>query len=901
MGCAHCSADLPQGAAFCPVCGMPAASLSQMPTALASEAATATARPFSSPPVGRVGSSASVEAGDFAPGAVFAERYRIIGLLGHGGMGDVYRADDLMLGQPVALKFLPAARLTDSAVRARFHAEVRNARQVSHPNVCRVYDLGESQGRPFISMEFVDGEDLASLLRRIGHLPSHKATEIARQLCAGLAAAHDREVLHRDLKPSNIMIDGRGRARITDFGLAVGGKDTDAGALAGTPAYMSPEQLAGQAASVRSDLYALGLVLYELYTGKKAFEAATLAEWKEKHASQPPKPPSHYSADMDPAAERVILRCLEKDAQQRPASALQVAAALPGGDPLAAALAAGETPSPELVAAAGEEGALSLAKAWGLLGSVALLVAAIFALAPFSSDLGRAPIEKSPDALADRAREIIQRAGYTERPADYATLFKRNYDYLMFRASREPSRQFYPDLGASPGSYSFLYRQSPAEMIPNNVNTAVASNSPAFDVPGMVRVWLDSSGRLLEFEARPPGVSEPPASTPPIPDWTSFFAHAGLDLTRFQAAAPRWVPELAFDARLAWEGTRAEKPGWPLTVTAASFQGQPVYFRVAGPWDQPPSVAPPRAARTVVANNLFAVVLFTTFLVAGYFARHNLKLGRGDRQGAFRIACYAFVLSALATVLRMHHVSDLLVEWMLTLQGLGSSLLVAGFVWLAYLAVEPFIRRRWPELLISWSRLLAGRFRDPLVGKEGLLGMLIGLGVAGAAHLVYALPNWWDIPRQTTVPHPPLGLRSLVGALSALLFDHLNGVTTAFGMLTTFLLLGLILRKKWLATAVLFALAMGLNSGAENVAYELPLALFISALLVLAVTRVGLWAAVVAHTLRLLMTNAPLILDFSRWHVGRTVVVLLLLTALAVYFFRVSLAGRPAFGSATLD
>ena len=165
-------------------------------------------------------SSEAIDHGRFAPGDLVAERYRIVGLLGRGGMGEVYRADDLRLGQPVALKFLPATLARDPMQLARFHAEVRLARQVSHPNVCRVYDIGEADGRHFLSMEYVDGEDLASLLRRIGRLPQDKAVEIARQLCAGLAAAHERGVLHRDLKPANVMLDGRGQVRITDFGLA---------------------------------------------------------------------------------------------------------------------------------------------------------------------------------------------------------------------------------------------------------------------------------------------------------------------------------------------------------------------------------------------------------------------------------------------------------------------------------------------------------------------------------------------------------------------------------------------------------------------------------------------------------------------------------------------------------
>ncbi len=239
-----------------------------MPTNLASPSvAEAARRPASSSRVGRLASSDSIEAGGFTPGAILAERYRIIGLLGRGGMGEVYRADDLKLGQPVALKFLPRHLAEDQDRLERFYAEVRIARQVSHPNVCRVYDVGEMDGQQYLSMEYVDGEDLASLLKRIGRLPPDKALDISRELCAGLAAAHERGVLHRDLKPANVMVDGRGRARITDFGLAIAAGEVVEGEVSGTPAYMAPEQLAGKGASVRSDVYALGLVLYELYTG----------------------------------------------------------------------------------------------------------------------------------------------------------------------------------------------------------------------------------------------------------------------------------------------------------------------------------------------------------------------------------------------------------------------------------------------------------------------------------------------------------------------------------------------------------------------------------------------------------------------------------------------------------
>ncbi len=277
----------------------------------------------------------------FAPGTLLGGRYRIVAALGRGGMGEVYRADDLILEQPVALKFLPLDLSGDPSRLARLRKEVALARRVSHPNVCRVYDLSEADRLSFLAMEYVDGEDLASLLRRIGRVPVDKATTIARELCFGLAAVHEQELVHRDLKPANVMLDGRGKVRLTDFGLAtaVAGLSVSE-AQTGTPAYMAPEQLAGSDVTTRSDLFALGLVLYELFTGKKAYAGID--------RETPPSKPSRHIGDLDPAVERIILLCVERDPGGRPDSALAVAAALPGGVLQSGTMIASETPSPRM-------------------------------------------------------------------------------------------------------------------------------------------------------------------------------------------------------------------------------------------------------------------------------------------------------------------------------------------------------------------------------------------------------------------------------------------------------------------------------------------------------------------------------------------------------------------------
>ena len=241
-------------------------------------------------------------------------------------MGEVYRAEDLKLRQEVALKFLPEEVAENPERLQRFQDEVRITRQISHPNVCRVYDIGEAAGDTFLSMEYIDGNDLAADLKRYKRLTQDRFIELAKQLCAGLAAAHDLGIVHRDLKPHNIMIDERGRLRITDFGLAAFAEEIpEQDRRAGTAAYQSPEQIRGEEVTARSDLYALGVVLYQLITGKHPLPADTIAEVKHRHLEDDPLPPSSQVSDgIRPAIDQLILKCLEKDPKKRPVSARQL-------------------------------------------------------------------------------------------------------------------------------------------------------------------------------------------------------------------------------------------------------------------------------------------------------------------------------------------------------------------------------------------------------------------------------------------------------------------------------------------------------------------------------------------------------------------------------------------------
>src|SRR6202044_428562 len=536
--------------------------------------------------------------GRFLPGRLLAGRYRIIALLGRGGMGEVYRADDLTLGQPVALKFLPEEASRDEGLLERFRNEVRIARRVSHPNVCRVYDVGDMEGHTFFTMEYVDGEDLASLLRRIGRLPEDKALDIARQLCAGLAAAHTKGVLHRDLKPANIMLDGRGQVVITDFGLA-GVVDQIQGAevRSGTPAYMAPEQLAGKEVSTRSDIYSLGLVLYEVFTGRRAFSEKPAG--KLRTGDRTLSRPSTVVKDINPVIERVILRCLETEPSARPATVLSVAAALPGGDPLAAALAAGETPSPQMVAASGETVGLRPRTAVACLVSVLVALSVATTLGIHYSGLRKMRLELTPEVLTQKARETIARLGYPEHPPDSAS----GLDYASaFQDYVEQHDKPHPDwnsvLAARPSLLRFWYRQSPEDLVAEsfrdqllNPGIVVPDDPPAV-LTGMINLQLDPQGQLIYFQAIPPE-KENSAGTPAPFDWNIPFTAAGLDPAQFQKADPLWNSLAASETRMAWTGTW---PGTerPLRVEAASLHGKPVFFSLIGDWTKPDRMQSPQ-------------------------------------------------------------------------------------------------------------------------------------------------------------------------------------------------------------------------------------------------------------------------------------------------------------------
>jgi hypothetical protein len=845
-------------------------------------------------------------AGAIPPGTIFADRYRIVSPIGRGGMGLVYRADDLRLGQTVALKFLPREVAGDQTRLNFLYAEVRNARLISHPNICRVYDIGEHEGRTFLSMEYVDGEDLASLLKRIGRLPAQKALDISHELCAGLAAAHDRGIIHRDLKPANIMIDGRGQARIMDFGLAVSRREGDQSQEpAGTPSYMAPEQWSGRGASAKSDIYSLGLVLYELFTGHRPFEALTPIEFHKKQASESPLPPSTYAPHIDPAVENVILRCLAKNPDSRPALAAEISAALPGGNPLQAAIAAGQTPSPEMVAAAGAKGSLKPAAALGFLGAfAAALILAVF-LAPRSVLLGVPGFKKNPWVLADRCQELIEKFGLPQAPRDSSYWYEADenlINWLTQKGRLGISRQPIPRLDER--LVRFRYRQSPQRLVPDGNQGIVKENNPPLDVPGMVNIDLDTEGRLLRLVVLPsPAPAQVEASE--ALDWGDLFAAAGFDISAFKPEPPKDLPPVSNDLHESWTGTLAAEPAVPLRVDGAVFQGKPVFFEVRGPWDDraPVTTLGSRVTRMILPAVWFPTVLFI-LIVGVYFARRNIRMKRGDLRGAFRISTFAFVAMASGATLLTHHVYQNFGDFMWWVRGgLAFFLFDALYIWVCYMAIEPSMRRYWPQQMISWNRLLSGRFRDPLVGRDILVGTVAGTLAAAAMFVAKAFPGWMFLPGSWSAH---VELVSLSGTFKqwGMLF-YLVGITAFYGtgwIAAITIPYALFKNRKLVIAVCLIMGAVNFCLGAPgSLLHQVIFAGIVSLILTICMFRFGIFPTMVAFFVLNLLTRMPLQFETQSWSGRASIMTMIIAVAIALYGFYIALGGRSLFGQLALD
>ena len=573
-------------------------------------------------------------------------------------------------------------------------------------------------------MEYVDGEDLASSLRRFGRIPQDKAIQIARQLCAGVAAAHEtRRAAPRSEAGQR---DARRRRRRPHHRLRHRDRCGDAGddGIAGTPQYMAPELLAGRPASTKSDIYALGLILFEIFTGKRAYDAKTLGELKQLHDTATVTTPSSIVRDLDPAVERVILRCLEKDPEQRPASALTVAAALPGGDPLAAALAAGETPSPELLVAAGESVAVPVAPALAMLAGFFLVLVLGVVAGSRGSVISQLPMAIPRDALADRASQILKKLGHGSGVADRAMGFHFDGDYLRWAQKNGPPA-WWTDLRIGrPAALIFWYRTSPETLAPSSPASRVNARDPPVTLPGMQQLFLDTEGRLVEFHSVPPAIAlESAAADAP---WPALFEAADLDARTFAPASPKWLPPVFADATAAWEGPMPGRADMRVRIEAASYRNHPVSFQIVWPWTEPPRTDASQRTGLQRLTDATSIAIWMAMLAgAVLLARRNLRGNRSDRRGAARLAIGMTAASIAVNLLEATHAANPSIERMQIAGALAFGAFTGGMMWIYYLAIEPYARRFWPDALLGWTRLLSGHIRDPRVGRELLIGLVL--------------------------------------------------------------------------------------------------------------------------------------------------------------------------------
>jgi hypothetical protein len=790
-------------------------------------------------------------------------------------------------------------------------------------------------------MEFVEGETLSSLQSRIGRLPSRKAEQLAQQLCAGLAAIHDEGILHRDLKPSNILIDDKGQAKVTDFGLAVPGELRGQHAAAGTPGYIAPESLHGIEATVRSDIYQLGLVLYEMFAGRPAYVSEDGEDLVAVQQRTDPVPPSTFTPDIKQSVEQVIMRCLERDPDARPATVRQVSRMLPGsGDPLAAALAAGETPSPSLVAMSGGRARMQPAAAAVALGLfLALVMLGIWIGGRGMSLIRVVPLDKSPQALAENARSILASLGYNigneddgsaeggVRPASGHEAWGWDLSTELLdeieRTDQSP-RRWERLKRDRPAAIEFWYRWSPEPLRPRRPTGVVTPDDPPQAVAGMITLRLTPRGRLHDLSVLdprtywpvdprtglPPGAAGP--SLPPI-EWSKVFEAADLDVKKFLPVDKERIPPVFADDRRAWTGLYPERGSQEtaIRVEAATLGNRLVAFRTVET-DLPlyqVGRLPEKTGWSAWRGYGRPLVIALTLLGAGMLAWRNIGSKRGDRAGAMRMAVSVGLATPImllleATTLRSDTTSSTFsflgnLVWMLSL-GAGAAM----GVWVLYIAVEPYVRRLWPESIISWTRLVYGRVYDPLVGQSVLAGALSGAVMIPITYVTRLVPEWMG-----HAPAPPFFSRRIEAgmldgvrqAMGHIVESGLRGLQQAMIMLVGVVLIKMVVRKTWLALVIfgaLQALVFMLDRPTVHdptraimaITWLLYATMTVAWLLVL--VRYGVLAVIAGWSVWGVLGSLPITMDFERWYAGIGMMGLAFVCAVPLYGAAAAVGGR---------
>ncbi|MGC2248711.1 MAG: hypothetical protein WA609_19060, partial [Terriglobales bacterium] len=428
----------------------------------------------------------------------------------------------------------------------------------------------------------------------------------------------------------------------------------------------------------------------------------------------------------------------------------------------------------------------------------------------------------------------------------------------------------------------------------------VTFTDPPLTQSGMINLMLDTQGRLVRFEALPPQVQVEDGAAPAKPvDWNPLFAAAGLDPAQFQSASPQWTSLASSDTRAAWTG-KWPGSGLPLRIEAGAWRGKPVFFRLIGPWTRPERMRPFEETTSSKVSQIVSLSLFFMVLVgAAVLARYQYKRGKSDRQGAFRLATFVFAMQIAIWLCFGHFVPDGGVVGFFVL-AVSGALFMASLSWILYLALEPFVRKLWPQTIISWTRLMSGRIRDPLVGRDVLFGVILGLtwDLIIEIRFVFGIARLGSIPQLLSTDYL-LGLRSTLGAAIVQVPGGIQGTLFFFVILVV---LRYLLRNRWAAAAgfvVIFTLLNALGSSHPWVAASSGALVY--GIAAFALVRFGLITLTVAVFVANTLLNVPVTFDFSRWYAPYALFVPLFVLVLAAWGFYTALGGQKLFEAAIPD
>jgi hypothetical protein len=646
---------------------------------------------------------AAGRSGTTVPSSAIGGRFELIGELGSGGMGSVYRARDTVSGEIIALKLLRSDLARDDSGLERFREELRMARSITHANVCRIHDLHVADGTAAISMELVEGDSLRHLLARVGPLSVQTAVRLMTDIGEAVREAHERGVVHRDLKPENIMVDRQGRAKVMDFGIAhrAGASAERAGAIVGTPAYMSPEQASGQHADQRSDIYALGLILFEMLTGRTPFTGPTTREMLRKHIEEPP--PSLRS--LDPALpehlDRLVARCLEK----APANRLSSVAELM--DALANPTAEIAIPvPPDLISWRRRDTVLLC------LGALSLVY--IFLIGEHLVPALQQPLQIDEIVAKREADKIASRLGYTIQVSEVA---------LQYTARQ------YQDAAAAamtPNLVTPYYSKRLSE-IDLPVYWSVVFGSPAWQhgmEPEAGRIMLDRQGHLIEYARElSRGLTYLPQYKPP-------------PVEQRRTIATRWAEEMCGEIKNAPVETAGGNwnASYSATWHARGTNDSAAVARVLLWAEQPyniecraalavsPDIPPLREILQNVGRVVMVVMLLTSLV---WFAMAQVQVvPMLKRRAPFAVA------AGIGYILWATHADRALSNTPIPIR-LGYAVIFATLLLIVMVAVENRLVAYRPSMLATWQLLLRGQVLAPGLAAAVVRGTLCGIILLG--------------------------------------------------------------------------------------------------------------------------------------------------------------------------